>query len=314
MATEFDILASGYSIRTATPADAKALRMLLPGMSKPGASFVAVDGRHGLVVGAVAASRAFRRQPPAGPGVDLHVVPPARRYGIGRNLIVHLAAAARSAGAAALYGAKRVLVGGDEMLGWQRLGFTACETVEQHRLPLGPLEPQLTPLIERIRRRGRIPPEARIVPLYQADPLAIIQLHIENLGGDRADLQRRLRGRGEKPFLPQYSRVLMVGNEVRGCLLGHRKDQDTMVIDANIVDASLRGGWANVWLKLEAALGVRHLKIRTLEYTTFDRYFDTRNFTKKLGGETTETSALMVLPIDRAAANASRANRQSNVP
>src|SRR6185436_13832935 len=118
-----------------------------------------------------------------------------------------------------------------------------------HRLPLGPLEPQLTPLIERIRRRGRIPPEARIIPLYLADPLAVIQLHIDNLGGDRADLQRRLRGRGDKPFLPQYSRVLMVGDQVRGCLLGHRKDAETMVIDANIVDSSLRGGWANVWIK-----------------------------------------------------------------
>jgi hypothetical protein len=72
-----------------------------------------------------------------------------------------------------------------------------------------------------------------------------------------------------------------------------------MVIDANIVDDDLRGGWANVWLKLDAALGVRHLGIRNLEYTTFDHYDDTRSFTKKLSGVTTGAQVLMYRAITR---------------
>ena len=273
--------------------------MLLPGLGRTAARFVAVGGLHQLVIGAAAATRAYRHQSPAGPGVAVHVIEPCRGMGVGKNLIVHLASAVRFAGAAALYGAKRVERDGEEMRGWQRLAFEVCETVEQHRLPLAPLTPQLTPLIERIRKRGKIPAAARIIPLYQADLLAVLQLHLENMGGDRADLHRRLRGRGPNAFLPQYSRVLVVDGQVRGCLVGHRKDADTMVIDANIVDDGLRGGWANVWLKLDAALGVRHLGIRNLEYTTFDRYDDTRSFTKKLGGVTTGAQVLMYRPITR---------------
>jgi hypothetical protein len=229
------------------------------------------------------------------------VIEPCRHYGVGRNLIVHLASAARSAGATALYAAKRVELDGEEMRGWQRLDFEVCETVERHQLPLAPLRTLLTPMIERIRRHGRIPASARIIPLYQADLLDVLQLHLDNLGGDRADLHRRLRGRGRGAFLPQYSRVLLVDDKVRGCLLGHRKDPVTMVIDANIVDGSMRGGWANVWLKLDAAIGVRHLGIEKLEYTTFDHYDDTRSFTKKLGGITSGASVLMFRPIARAA-------------
>jgi hypothetical protein len=299
MAVEFDIAGSGYSIRQATPGDAKALRMLLPEMTDAAVNLVAVDGRHQLVVGAAAATRAFRMQAPVGPGIAVHVIAPCRRNGIATNLLNHLDSAAQAAGASALYGAKRVDLDSEEMRAWQWLGFTASETVEEHRLELARLEPQLVPLINRMRQRGRIPATARIIPLYQADLQAVLQLHVDNMGGNRVDLSRRLRGVGPNAFLPQYSRVVVIDNIVKGCLLGHRKNADTMVIDANIIDQSIRSGWANVWLKLEAARGVLHLNIKNLEYTTFDHYADTRNFTKKLGGVTLRTSALMSRPIAR---------------
>jgi N-acetylglutamate synthase-like GNAT family acetyltransferase len=300
----FDIAGSGYSIRPARPGDAKALRMLLPPMTRTAVNLVAVDNQHQLVIGAAAATRAQRPQPLVGPGIAVHVIDPCRRHGIGKDLVDRLALAARSAGAKALYSAKRVELDSDEMRGWRGLGFTTCETVEQHRLPLQRLEPQLEPLIDRIRQRGRMPPTARIIPLYQADLSAVLQLHLDNMGGDRGDLSRRIRGQGSNAFLPQYSRVLVVDDQVKGCLLGHRKDAVTMVIDAVIVDPGFRGGWANVWLKLDAARGVRHLGIENLEYTTFDHYDDTRSFTKKLGGVTIGTSVLMFRPIARAASGA----------
>jgi hypothetical protein len=52
-----------------------------------------------------------------------------------------------------------------------------------------------------------------------------------------------------------------------------------------------------VWLKLEATRGALRLGIKNFEYTTFDRYADTRSFTKKLGGITTETTVLMMKPL-----------------
>jgi len=298
----FDLRASGYSIRSAGPADAKALRMLLPATGPTGASFVAVDGRHGLVIGGAAATREPRREPWVGPGVALHVIEPCRRSGVGRRLVDHLAQAARAGGAQALYGAKRVDINGLEMRAWQALGFAVCETVEHHRLSLARVEAQLDPLIERIRGRARIPSSARIIPLYQADLLAVVQLHLDNLGGERHDLLRRLRGQGPDGFLPHYSKVLLVGERVSGAVLGHRKDADTIVVDANIVHERFRGGWANVWLKLETLRGALPLGIKDVEFTTFDHYRDTRVFAKRFGGVTIGASALVVRRIDATAA------------
>jgi hypothetical protein len=262
-------------------------------------SLAAVDARSKLVIGGAMATRAFRQRPLIGPGVAVHVIEPCRRHGIGKSLVAALVASIERAGATAIYAAKRVELNSPEMQGWTWLRFTVCETVEQHLLPLAQFEPQLAPVVERIRESGRIPATARIIPLYQANLPAVLRLHLDNMGGDRGELYRRLRGQGPNCFLPQHSRVLMIDNKVKGCILGHRKDAYTIVVDANIVDPGVRGGWANVWLKLEATRGAIRLGIKNFEFTTFDHYADTRSFTKKLGGATTRTSVLMCRPIER---------------
>jgi GNAT superfamily N-acetyltransferase len=295
---EFDIPSSGYAVRPAGPTDAKALRMLLPGIRDTAVSFVAIDGRHQLVVGAATATQIFRQQPLIGPGIAVHVIEPCRRHGIGKNLIAVLSVAAERNGATALYGTKRVDLDSLEMRGWRWLRFVVCETVERHSLTLTQFEPQLAPLVDRMRERGRIPANAQIIPLYQANLPAVLRLHLDTMGGDRGQLYRKLRGQGVGAFHPRYSRVLLVDRKIKGCILAHRRDRDTAVVDADIVDPSLRGGWANVWLKLEATRGAISLGIKNFEFTSFDHYADTRSFTKKLGGETTRASVLMYRPID----------------
>jgi GNAT superfamily N-acetyltransferase len=294
---QFDIAGRKFSIRSATAADGKAVRMLLPELRDAAAGFVAVDNKHGLIVGAVAATRLARSQPFVGPGVSVHVIEPCRGHGIGTALVRDLETAARRAGAAALYAARRALEGSDEMRGWVSLGFVPCETVQEHTLPLDQFEPQLAPLLDRMRERGRIPPTARITPLYQANLPAVLQLHLDHLGGNRGELYRKLRGDGAGAFHPRYSRVLVVGDKTLGCILAHRYDQETAAVDADIVDPSLRGGWANVWLKLEATRGAMRLGIKRFRFTSFDHYGDTRSFASKLGGAVTQTTVLMMRPI-----------------
>ena len=183
------------------------------------------------------------------------------------------------------------------MYGWQWLGFTPCETVETQRLPLDQFEPRLAPLVERMQNQNRIPTAARIIPLYESNKGAVLNLHLDNLGGDRADLYRKLCGRGSGAFHPRYSRVLLVDDRVVGCILAHRKDGNTAIVDADIVSSTLRGGWANVWLKLEATRGALRLGIKNFEFTSFDHYTDTRSFTQKMGGITMRTTLLMVKPL-----------------
>jgi hypothetical protein len=164
-------------------------------------------------------------------------------------------------------------------------------------LPVAQFESRLGPLVDRLRAKGRIPSTARIIPLYQANPAAVLQLHLDQMGGDRAELYRKIRGKGLGAFHPRYSRVLLVDDKVKGCILAHRAAADIAAVDANIVDPSVRGGWANIWLKLEATRGAVRLRIKSFQFTTFDHYSDTRSFTEQLGGETTRTTCLMVWPI-----------------
>ena len=294
MPLELNIPQSGFIVRASTPADARACRMLLPQLPSEGDWFVAEDGERGLVVGAAAATLVPRATPLVGPGVAVEVIEPCRRSGVGRALVAELVRAARRRQWQALYSAQRAEFEGDEYRAWQRLGFGVCETVEEHELPLDEFVPLLAPLVARLRERGRIPADARIVPLYAASAAAVLQLHLDHMGGDRGSLSERLRGQGPAAFHPRYSRVLLVGDRVAGCILAHRQNERVATVDANIVVPEVRGGWANVWLKLEATQGALALGITHFHYTSFDQYADTRRFTDRLGGATTRKWALMV--------------------
>ena len=260
--------------------------------------WVALEGRRQLIVAAAALTPSRRTQPLLGPGVLVHVIAPCRRAGIGSALLDQLQRHATQHGSNALYAAKRVEADSEEMRGWERLGFTVCETVEEHELPLDQFEPRLAPFVDRFRRQGRIPADAQIVPLYAANRAEVLQLHLDHMGGDRASLYQKLLGQGDGAFHPRYSRVLLLGQRTVGCILAHRKSQFVASVDATILAPEVRGGWGNVWLKLEATRGAISLGITHFHYTSFDHYADTRRFTDKLGGATTRTWKLMMRPLE----------------
>jgi N-acetylglutamate synthase-like GNAT family acetyltransferase len=293
----FNIPRSGYAIREATRDGAIACRMLLGALPDNCEYWVAIDGAQRRVIGAAALVPAPRTKPVIGFGCLLHVIPPCRQSGVGGSLLDQLARRARQLGAHALYAAKRVEFDREEMHGWQRLGFTVCETSEEHRLPMDEFEPRLAPLLDWFRRHNAVPPEARIVPLYQANVDAVAQLHVDHLGGKRDALLRRLRGQGADAFHGRYSRVLLLGERVAGCILARGHSLNVANVDAAIVAPDLRGGWANVWLKLEATRAARTLGVTHFQFTTFDQYADTRRFTAKLGGATTRRWGLMYKPL-----------------
>ena len=272
--------------------------MLLPELRGIGACFVATGSQDQRVLGAAAMTQSCRTQPHAGPGIAVEVIAASRRQGIATGLLAQLELAARQTfDARALYAATRVEHGSAHKQGWEWLGFQPIEKVEEHELPTARFDSELGPLVDRMRARGRIPADAEIVPLYKANAPAVLQLHLDQMGGDRGDLYRKLRGHGTGAFHPRYSRVLLVDGRVKGCILAHRAATDVAAVDADIVDPSLRGGWANVWLKLDATRGAIRLGIKTFRFTTFDHYTDTRSFTDRLGGVTVRTTHLMVRPI-----------------
>jgi N-acetylglutamate synthase-like GNAT family acetyltransferase len=292
--TQFNIAATGFTVRPARPLDEKACRMLLPELAAVDAHrFVAVERGEGLVIGAAGLTYSQRTQPLVGSGVALHVIPPCRRHGVARALLNTLESLARTQGARALYSAQRVQFDSDSMQGWKRLGFDVFETIEEHELPLAPVLARLAPLVEQARNRGHIPADAQVIPLYAANRPKVLQLHLDHLGGDRATLYQRLLGHGAGAFHPCYSRVLTVGDRVAGCLLAHRHSQYAAMLDANIIAPEYRAGWANALLRLEAIEGAAALGITHFHFTTFDKYADTRAFAANLGATTTRRHALM---------------------
>jgi GNAT superfamily N-acetyltransferase len=299
MPIEFDIADSAFIVRPAKPLDEKACRMLLPELAGAEAHrFVAIDGKHGLAVGAAAATFAQRTEPIPGPGVAVHVIEPCRRHGIGQSLVAALTSLARSQGAAALYAAQRVEFDSQPMHAWQRLGFEVCETVEEHELPIEPVLARLAPLVAELHRRGSIPENARVVPLHAANRAKVLQLHLDELGGDRGPLYQRLLGHGAGAFHQRYSKVLLVGEKAAGCLLAHRQSEHVATLDANILAPEFRSTWANAWLRHEAIQDAAALGITRFHFTSFDKYADTRAFTEKLGGATTHRRALMYRRLD----------------
>lgn len=290
----FSISDSGFAVRPAESRDSKALRMLLPKLQNGGVYYVAIEGHNQLVVGAATMTASCRTEPVVGPGIGVEVIEPCRWHGIEAALLTNLErAAAQMFGAGALYAGKRVEQGSMDSQAWQRLGFTPVDTVETHDLSTEQIEAKLGPLVDRMRARGRIPSNAHISPLYEVNAASVLQLHLDQMGGERGELYRKIQGKGVGAFHPRYSRVLLVDGRVKGCILAHRVAADVAAVDANILDPSVRGGWANVWLKLEATRGAIRLGIKTFQFTTFDHYTDTRSFTEQLGGTTTRITHLM---------------------
>lgn len=287
-----------FSVAPAANADRKAVRMLLP--KAAGAlthCLVARAGKPPVVVAAAGLTGSQRPKPLIGPGIAVHVIEPCRRQGLGGSLVTELAAEAKRRGAEALYASQKVDLDSDEMRGWSWLGFSPCEQVHHHEMQIERFAPRLVPLHDRLKRRGRIPESARLIPLYEADAEEVVRLHVAQMGGDPVTLLQRIRGEGPDAFAPRQSRVLLVDDRVVGFILGRRTSPEVVYVDADIVEPSLRGGWANVCLKLDALRGALEWGIEKFVFTTFDQYTDTRSFAEKLQGITVRTMVLMYRPI-----------------
>ena len=287
----------GFHIRPAESHDAKAFRMLLPQVGETSLRLVAVAEQDQRVVGAAAVSRSMRPKPPMGPGIAVHVIPPWRRRGVGSSLLEQLISKLAAPSAEAVYAMQKVEAGTEEEQGWLWLGFEPLETVVYHELPLTAIEARLAPLYDWICKKEGIPENAEIIALCDANREAVVDLHLATLGGNREFLLSKLRGEGLGAFHPLYSRVLIVDDAVKGCILAHRESKEVAVVDANILSPDVRGGWANLWLKLEATRNALQLGIERFVYSTFDHYADTRAFSKMLGGVETRRMLLMHRPL-----------------
>lgn len=283
---------TGLQIRRAEEhRDWRALRMLLPEAVHHGCGcdvFVATeDDASQRIVAAVAIAPTMRYKPHRGPKVALHTIEPWRRRGVGRALLNAAAELAAARGAEALYAWSPVSPDGEAAQVWRGLGFDQTIECPLHRIDATRTVEMLQPLFDRLRERGRVPAEARMVFLRDANPDEVVDLVTTYLGGAgvQVALKSRLLGKHPDSFDPILSRVLLHRNRVVGVMLGRPVDKHVVWVESNVVHPSVRGLWANVWLKLDPSGRARGMGYRTFIYETYQQHADTNKLTSRLEGD-----------------------------
>ena len=122
----------------------------------------------------------------------------------------------------------------------------------------------LEPLFRRLKERGKIPSEARIVSLSEASPNVLQKFVLSNLGWSIHNFRGRL-GQREGAFENRVSSVLLVGNEVSGVQLGRTKS-GIKISDGFAVAPKLRGGWANIYLRYDSLTNLREYGIDRVQF------------------------------------------------
>jgi hypothetical protein len=67
-------------------------------------------------------------------------------------------------------------------------------------------------------------------------------------------------------------------------MLGSPVSADVGLVEVNVVHPMLRGGWANLWLKLEGTREARDEGYKAFLYETHEQHVDTVGLTRRLEG------------------------------
>ena len=273
-------------VRPPTAVEVRACRMLLPGAT--GAAqrsrlLVAVVGHPQRVVGAAAVGLDRRLETAGAWQVDLRVIAPYRRRGIGSMLLERVVDNARAHGVGALHAWEWVEPESDVARAWVALGFSPAKRKLEYEADIAAASSTLLHLYEQVRAEKWIPETARIIPLAEADHDAVAALHVQYLGGSRRLLMPLLRGTAPDRYHPKYSRVMLLDGRVVGFSLGRVGADGVCDVDAHVLHPSVRMGWANLWLKMEAAERLLEDGIRTMRYFSLEQHTDTRRISRQAG-------------------------------
>jgi hypothetical protein len=176
---------------------------------------------------------------------------------------------------------------------WQGLGFAEHQLRYAHEIGVVRGGSRLQPLLEQVREHGWIPEEARIIPLAEADIERVCELHLKYLGGELRTLLPLLDGSAPHPYDRQASVVLVEGERTLGFTLGWFPDPQTCEIAANVLDPSVRLGWADLMLKCAAYEAVKARGAEVFRFCTAEQHTDSRRTLGWVGGGTTRVEVRM---------------------
>lgn len=166
---------------------------------------------------------------------------------------------------------------------WHALGFTPSSKLRHYQVELAAYLEMLTPMYDALTVHGRVPIEARVIPLGESPIGEVIQLQIENIGGHAGRLETRLRGGGYYPFDPELSRVAMLNDHVCGMLLAQVDRYRRLTVESRVVAPGNRRRWVNVAVMQEAAQAAVRRGFRLVRFLAHERHQDTHHLARKAG-------------------------------
>ena len=255
----------------ASNADLRICRMLLPAISAHSPSpYYMVASESDRIVAAIGAVQntdtgvlVLR--------VDIQVIPPSRRRGIARMLIAALSDVATASGVTALDAFTIADANSDTETFWNRLGFSAFKTIYEFEAEVMDVHESTLPLLTRIREKGRIPSNARLVPIAEVPRDQLVALHSAHLGGSAEAIMPLVSGERIDGFDQQISLALMLGDQLAGVALCRQTtDPEVWREDSFIIAPSMRNSYAMLWIINEQALRGYKVGVRRFRFTTFE--------------------------------------------
>ncbi len=215
-----------------------------------------------------------------------------RRSGIGRALLENLVRVAREVGVKQLRSSPLE----EKSPGFQfalACGFKASPPTIIYEASIDDCARVTQPIYERLRKRGKIPDGAQVLPLSEAPREDVCRLVLDNLGFSSEHVAQRLRGT-EHGFSQTISRVALIeGKLVGAILITYQKALAS--VDATAVLRQHRHTWVNAALKysLVEELIARDVKMIRFSANSAD-HPDTANMAARPGGHVGENGLIAV--------------------
>ena len=301
MTTEHDTFTANAIVRPPEPRERLAWRTLLPTLTHDAASTivrVAVEtGTGGRVVGAAAVGLDGGLRVKGGAPLDVNVIPPCRRRGVGRRLVDAVATAASGGGVAALY-SWPWFDGDADARAWLQVGFGPWQHRYDYETRIDDAIEGVRPVYERLRDRGRIPASARVLPLRDAPIRAVAELHVRCLGGTLAMVMSLLDGSAADGFDPNISVVAVDehGGVIGLGLVRDEGDRGGWTFDSMAIREDARGRWVMPLMRHEQLHRARAAGIEKVRYFALDQHHDTRAGAERLGARLLRTQLRLRRP------------------
>ena len=255
----------GLEVRPPVGPEELACRRLLPDVVRQGywADFaIAVDGPPLRILGALAYTPGVRPNGRRGWRVSFRVARPYRRQGVGSALLRYVIAAARLCGLDALQTCHDPIAELDVTSFLTHRGFETDDRLTTYEVDAGPVTKFTCELRDWLVERGEVPADRHLVSLSESSLEEVARLHAQYIGGTQATVLAHLKRVVVGPTADD-NRILLVGDQIVGVVLGHTKDGlsqvDVTLVRADFQGNSTQSGWAQVVLLAHSLERAREL-------------------------------------------------------